>query len=70
MVVYITPAEGNGGILQFSTTVARETKKFHECLLFVPDSVDDKFLIDVKDCICRYTKIKTVNNKDNRIKLL
>ncbi len=70
MVVYITPAEGNGGILQFSTTIARETKKFYECLLFVPDSVDDKFLIEVKDCVCRYTKIKTVNNNDNRIKLL
>lgn len=35
MVVYITPAEGNGGILQFSTTITRETKKFCDFQLFV-----------------------------------
>ena len=67
MVVYITPAEGNGGILQFSTTITRETKKFCDCQLFVPDTVDDKFLVEVSECVQKYTKVKTINGNNKQI---
>lgn len=67
MVVYITPAEGNGGILQFSTTITRETKKFCDFQLFVPDTVDDKFLVEVSECVQKYTKVKTINGNNKQI---
>ena len=40
MIVYVSPAETNGGILQFSITMLERTLSFTDCLLFLPDSVD------------------------------
>lgn len=61
MVIYVSPAEKNGGILQFSTTMLKETVKSREGKLFLPDSVEDKYYYDIADKVVLYQKVKTLN---------
>ena len=49
MIVYVSPAEMNGGILQFSTSIARETRAFRKCKLFIPNVVDSKLFEDISE---------------------
>jgi len=67
MIVYVSPAELNGGILQFSTSIARETRVLQECKLFLPNVVDKKLYEDIADDVIEYTKIKTLRKKDEAI---
>ncbi len=70
MIVYVTPAEKNGGILQFSITMLRETLKLEDALLFLPDSAPTDSLPDIRQKIISYSKVKTVNGKSEKIKKL
>ena len=71
MIVYVSPAERNGGILQFSVTMLRETLKIREkVLLFLPDSVPADEFPDVKAHIHFYPKVKTINGKSCKVKEL
>ena len=67
MIVYVSPAEMNGGILQFSISMARETKKLRDCKLFLPDTVESKIYEDISENIVTYNKVKTLKNNDKRI---
>lgn len=67
MIVYVSPAEVNGGILQFSTAITKKTKVFKNCKLFLPDMVDEKFYNDIRNEVVTYNKVKTLRNKDERI---
>ena len=67
MVVYVTPAEKNGGILQFSVMMLGETLKIQDAVLFVPNSVDSKYYEDLSDKIVLYEKTKTVNGRSKKI---
>ena len=67
MIVYVSPAEANGGILQFSTTITRETRAFQACKLFLPDIVEPKFFADISDDVIGYCKVKTVRKSNKRI---
>ena len=64
MVVYVSPAELNGGILQFSTSIARETRTLTECRLFLPNVVEECLYRDIADSVVPYVKVKTL--KGNR----
>mgnify|MGYP002607079183 CR=1 FL=1 len=68
MIVYVSPAEMNGGILQFSTTIAKETEGIENYKLFLPDTVDYKYIQDIKENVILYKKVKTLNSRDNGIK--
>lgn len=70
MVAYVTPAEKNGGILQFSLMMLRETLKMKDAILFLPNSVEKKYYDDLRDNIILYEKIKTVNGSSKKIKNL
>lgn len=67
MVVYVSPAELNGGILQFSTSIARETKALTDCRLFLPDVVEKSLYQDIADCVVPYAKAKTLNGNSREI---
>ena len=67
MVVYVSPAELNGGILQFSTSIARETRTLTECRLFLPDVVDESLYSDIAECVVPYVKAKTLKGKSKEI---
>lgn len=70
MIVYVSPAEINGGILQFSITMLEQTLSFADCLLFLPDSVDISVYSNLEKKIILYKKIKTVNSRNKAIKNL
>ena len=70
MIVYVSPAETNGGILQFSITMLERTLRFTDCLLFLPDSVDISVYNNLGEKIVLYKKIKTVNSRNKGIKAL
>lgn len=70
MVAYVTPAEKNGGILQFSITMLRETMKLKEAVLFVPDSVEKECSQGLCQNTIIYKKIKTINGNNSGIKEL
>ncbi len=70
MIVYVSPAETNGGILQFSITMLERTLSFTDCLLFLPDSVDIGVYGTLGKNIVLYKKIKTVNSHNIEIKKL
>lgn len=62
MMIYLfTPVEENGGILQFSVTFAVALQKIHDCMLFVPDTVNSKFLTILSGRYKTYKKIKSIN---------
>lgn len=67
MVVYVSPAELNGGILQFSVSLARETRALTDCRLFLPSIVDESLYADIADCVVPYTKAKTLNGSSGEI---
>ena len=67
MIIYVSPAEMNGGILQFSTTIARETRALQACKLFLPDVVDPKYFADISDDVIGYPKVKTLKKNDKGI---
>ncbi len=67
MIIYVSPAEANGGILQFSTTITRETIPLTECRLFVPDVVEKSLYEDIASNVVRYKKSKTLHNGDKSI---
>lgn len=67
MIIYVTPAEFNGGILQFSTTILRETKAIKECKLFLPEVVNKQLYEDIFYDVVVYNKVKTLQNNDSRI---
>lgn len=67
MVVYVSPAELNGGILQFSTSIARETKALTDCRLFLPDVVEESLYRDIADCVVPYVKAKTLKGNSKEI---
>ena len=67
MVVYVSPAEANGGILQFSTSIARETGALTDCRLFLPDVVDKSLYQDIADDVVPYGKVKTLKGKSKEI---
>lgn len=68
MVVYVSPAELNGGILQFSTSIARETRALTDCRLFLPDVVEESLYRDIADSVVPYTKAKTLNGNSEEIR--
>lgn len=61
MILYISPAEKNGGILQFSITILKETLKFEEAELFLPDSKENRNIVFNLEKITLYRKVKTLN---------
>lgn len=67
MVVYVSPAELNGGILQFSTSIARETRALTDCRLFLPDVVEKSLYRNIADCVVPYTKAKTLKSSSQEI---
>lgn len=67
MVIYVTPVEKNGGILQFSVTMTENTLPYKDCRLFIPDSVDDDYLTRVSEKVVKYRKKKTVFKNDREI---
>ncbi len=70
MIVLITPAEGNGGILQFSLTMLQTMVKLkRDVVLFAPNSlqITDQCL---SQYIVLYDKVKTVNPHNSEIKNL
>ena len=67
MIVYVSPAEMNGGILQFSTSITRETRKLRECKLFLPNVVDSKLFEDISEDVVTYKKVKTLKKNDKGI---
>ena len=67
MVIYVSPAESNGGILQFSVALTKETAAITQCMLFLPDTVNEKHFSDIKENVIRYRKIKTLNSKNIKI---
>lgn len=67
MVVYVSPAEMNGGILQFSTSIARETRGLRKCKLFLPNVVDSKLFEDISEDVVTYNKVKTLKKNDKGI---
>lgn len=67
MVVYVSPAEMNGGILQFSTSIARETRAFRKCKLFLPSVVDSKLFEDISEDVVTYEKVKTLKKSDKGV---
>lgn len=67
MVVYVSPAEMNGGILQFSTSIARETGAMTDCRLFLPDVVDKSLYQDIADKVVPYVKAKTLQGNSKEI---
>lgn len=67
MVVYVSPAERNGGILQFSTSITRETVALTECRLFLPDAVDKSLYQDIADSVVPYVKVKTLRGDSQGI---
>lgn len=67
MIVYVSPAEINGGILQFSIALTKETGAIGNSILFLPDVIDDELLSDIKDSVIKYKKIKTLNSKNAQI---
>lgn len=68
MVIYVSPAEKNGGILQFSITMLKETVKSKEGKLFLPDSVEDKYYSDIADRVVIYQKTKTLNAFSKKVR--
>lgn len=67
MVVYVSPAELNGGILQFSTSIARETMALTDCRLFLPDVVEKSLYQNIANYVIPYAKVKTLNSNSKRI---
>lgn len=67
MIVYVSPNEKNGGVLQFSAVMSKETLKIKDCKLFVPDTLDENVYSDIKDIIIKYKKTKTFNQHDKRV---
>lgn len=67
MVVYVSPAETNGGILQFSISIARETRAFRKCKLFLPNVVDSKLFEDIYEDVVIYEKVKTLRKNEKGI---
>lgn len=67
MVVYVSPAEVNGGILQFSTSITRETGALTDCRLFLPDVVDKSLYQDIADNVVPYVKVKTLKGNSTGI---
>ena len=67
MIVYVSPSEKNGGILQFSTSITRETKALKECKLFLPNVVDKKLFGDIAENVVTYSKVKTFRNNHKGI---
>lgn len=67
MVVYVSPAEVNGGILQFSEAIARETMELTDCRLFLPDIVEKSLYQDISNCVVPYFKVKTLNGNKKEI---
>lgn len=68
MIVYVSPAEFNGGILQFSVSIARETMALMDCRLFLPNSVDISLYRDIGDNVVPYIKSKTLNYCSDKIR--
>ena len=68
MIYVFTPAEKNGGILQFSVTFTSELQKIHDCKLFVPDTVAPELLKTISENYNTYHKIKTFNTYNRNIK--
>lgn len=66
MIHIVTPAEKNGGILQFSIKFAEVMQQIQNCILWVPDTVEDKYLNCLADNYKKYKKVKTIskNNRD------
>lgn len=67
MVVYVSPAERNGGILQFSTSIARETRAFRQCKLFLPSVVDSRLFEDISEDVVTYEKVKTLRKNEKGV---
>lgn len=67
MIIYVSPAEMNGGILQFSTSIARETRAFRKCKLFIPNVVDSKLFEDISEDVVTYDKVKTLKKNEKGI---
>lgn len=62
MIVLVTPAERNGGILQFSFVMLKtlvELKK--EVILYIPDTVGKQQDTELENRLVRYKKVKSVN---------
>lgn len=64
MVVYVSPAELNGGILQFSAVITRETSALTDCVLFLPDAVNRDLYKDIEKNVVAYPKVKTLKGND------
>ncbi len=67
MVAYVTPAEMNGGILQFSTTIARETVGLTDFRLFLPNVIGNEYIRDIQDNVIYYSKKKTLKSTDSGV---
>ena len=61
MICIVTPSEKNGGILQFAITFTAAVKAAQQCVLFVPDTVDEAMLAGLDGCCRPYKKVKTMN---------
>lgn len=70
MIFLITPAETNGGILQFSVTFANELSKLKECILFIPKTSEPFLPANTEFNFRFYNKIKSLNSKNSEIKKL
>ena len=67
MIIYVSPAEINGGILQFSTSIARETREIRKCKLFLPSTVDRELYEDIAEDVVAYNKVKTLQTSNEGI---
>lgn len=68
MIVYVSPAEINGGILQFSVSITRETAALTACRLFLPDAVDKNLYRDIAGETVCYPKVKTLRGNCREIR--
>lgn len=60
MIIYVTPAECNGGILQFSITMLEKSICIDDSVLFVPDSVNAIEFDSLVTNIQTYPKTKSL----------